>query len=136
VIAIALTLDERYNNHMDRAQAHSANARLFPHRFEMWQTNSLSTQAAAALAGCDTVEEIARLGHVHPEILPSLDEKSLQQLADLTGWPPKRRTAVDTIAASPAPGMDAEEGRKTATDVLTSLRKAGFVLAVSNRAVA
>jgi hypothetical protein len=33
-------------------------------------------------------------------------------------------------------GMDPEEARETATDVLTSLRKAGFVLAVSNRAVA
>jgi hypothetical protein len=124
---------------MERAQALSPFARrLFPFRFAAWQAQGLSARAASAVAtaGCDTAEEIARLARVYLKSLPSLDERPLQQLADLTGWPPKRRTAVDTIAASPAPGMDAEEGRKTATDVLTSLRKAGFVLAVSNRAVA
>jgi hypothetical protein len=124
---------------MERAQALSSSTdRLFPLRFAAWQAQGLSahTASAAATAGCDTAEEIARLGRVYFESLPNPGEKSLQQLADLAGWPPKRRTAVDTIAASLALGMDPQATRETATDVLTSLRKARFVLAVSNRAVA
>jgi DNA-binding IscR family transcriptional regulator len=84
------------------------------------------------MAGCDTVEEIARLGRGYFQSLSNLGGKSLQQLADLTGWPPKRRMAVDTIAT--ALGVDPQEARETASDVLTPLRKAGLVLAVSNRA--
>ena len=122
---------------MERAQALSPSARrLFPLRFAAWQAQGLSARAASAAAtvGCDTAEEIARLDRVYFERLPNLGEKSLQQLADLAGWPPKRRPAVDTIATSLALEIDPEEARETATDDLTSLRKAGFALAVSNRA--
>jgi hypothetical protein len=124
---------------MERAQALSSSAdRLFPLRFAAWQAQGLSahTASAAATAGCYTAEEIARLGRVYLKSLPILREKPLQQLADLTGWPPKRRAAVDTIPATLTLGMDPEEACETATDVLTSLRKGGFVLAVNNRAVA
>jgi hypothetical protein len=102
----------------------------------VWQERGLSARAAssAALAGCDAADEIPRLGRSYFENQPNLRSKSLAQLADLAGWPPKRRTVVDTIAAALALGMDPQEARETATDILAPLGKAGFVLAVSNRA--
>jgi DNA-directed RNA polymerase alpha subunit len=123
---------------MSKQSLSPASSRFFPKRFMGWQSHSLSVRATSALtlAGFDNTEQVAALERSYFESFRKLGEKSLAQLADLAGWPPKRRTAVDTIAASLALGMDPEEARETATDVLTSLRKAGFLLAVSNRAVA
>jgi hypothetical protein len=38
--------------------------RLFPARFVAWQRRGLSSRAASALAaaGCDSIEDVARLG--------------------------------------------------------------------------
>jgi hypothetical protein len=115
-------------------QAHSSETnRPFPKRFMGWPSQGLSARTASvrALAGCDNVEQVAAVGRSYFENFPNLREKSLARLPDLAGRSPKRRTVVDTALAL---GMDPEAARETATDVLTSHQKAGFVLTVSNRA--
>jgi hypothetical protein len=122
---------------MERATALSPSTRrLFPHRFAQWQAQGLSARAASAvaLAGCDTVEEIARLGRSHFENVPNLGEKSLAQLATLAGWPEQRRTAVDTIAQALSMAMDPQEAREAAADVMSALRCAGYALTVTPKA--
>jgi hypothetical protein len=122
---------------MERTQAHSTDARrLFPRRFEAWQTSGLSARAAAAaaLAGCDSVAEIARLGRSYFEGRPNCAEKTLAELAALAGWPPKPRTALDTIAQALSMAMDPHEAREAAADVMSSLRLDGFTLTVRPRA--
>jgi hypothetical protein len=101
----------------------------------MWKANGLGPRAAsaAALAGCDSIEEITRLGRTYFEKRPNLGPKSLAELAAIANWPPRLGTALDTIATTLAMGMDPAEAREVATDVLTSLRTAGFVLTISPR---
>ena len=57
--------------------------RLFPQRFVAWQRQGLSARAssAAALACCDTVAEIMRLGRPYFENLPNVGTKTLEELA-------------------------------------------------------
>lgn len=110
----------------------STTSKLFPKRFARWQSAGLSARAASAvsLACCDTVEEIARLGRVYFEGRPNCADKTLAELAAICGWPPKSRNAIDTIAAALSIGMPADEAHEAAADVMSALRKSGFVLAV------
>jgi hypothetical protein len=112
---------------------------LFPYRFAAWQRRGLSARAAGALAsaGCDTLEDVARLGRSYFEGRPNCAGKTLSELAALAGWPPKPRSAVDTIAQALGLAIDdPEEARETAADVLSSLRRDGFVLTTRRRAEA
>jgi hypothetical protein len=105
--------------------------RLYPHRFVAWQREGLSARAASvvALAGCNTIEEIGRLGRSYFEGRPNCAEKTLAELAALAGWAPKRATAVDAIAAALALSIpDPDETREVATDVMVALRRSGFVI--------
>ena len=106
-------------------------ARLYPHRFMRWQAHGLSARAASvvALAGCDTIDEITRLGRGYFEGRRNCAAKTLAELAVLAGWPPKVATAVDTITAALALAIDdPDETREVATDVMIALRRSGFVI--------
>jgi hypothetical protein len=85
--------------------------RLFPHRFVAWQRRSLSARAAGALAsaGCDTLEDVAYLGRSYSEGRRSCAAKTVSELAILAGWPPKPRTAIDTIVQAPGLAIDDPE---------------------------
>ena len=74
--------------------------RLFPQRFMAWRQRGLSARAAGALAsaGCDTIEDVTRLGRTYFEGTPNCASKTLAELAVLADWPAKPRTAIDTIA--------------------------------------
>lgn len=108
---------------------------LFPRRLAAWQERGLSFRAAVALAtaGCDTAEEVARLGRSYFEGRPNCGERTLAELAKLAGWPPKRRTAVDAIAGALSMAMDPDEAREAATDCLMALRRNGFVVTTSRQ---
>jgi hypothetical protein len=97
-----------------------------------WQAAGLSARAASvvSLACCDSVEEIARLGRAYFEGRPNCAAKTLAELATLAGWPPKTRTPADTIAAALTLAMDADEAHEAAADVMSALRKSGFVLTI------
>ena len=104
---------------------------LFPRRFVRWQRAGLSARAssAVALAGCDTVEEITRLGREYFEGRRNCATKTLAELAALAGWPPKVATAVDAIAAALALAIDdPDEAREAATDAVIALRRGGFFI--------
>ncbi len=114
----------------------SSNRRHFPQRFEAWQRKGLSARAAsaAALAGCDSIDQITQLGRSHFENQPNCGKRTLSELATLAGWPSKRNTAVDAITA--ALGMainDPEETREVAMDIIIALRRSGFVIAAGKR---
>jgi hypothetical protein len=117
---------------MSTQQLPSATSRLFPKRFVRWQAAGLSARAArvVSLASCDSVEEISRLGRAYFEGRPNCAAKTLAELAALAGWPPKTRTPVDAIAAALTLAMDADEAREAAADVMSALRKSGFILTV------
>ena len=114
------------------AQALSPHSnRFFPRRFMAWQHRGLSVRAAGvvALAGCDTVEEISRLGRDYFAAQPNCATKTMAELALLAGWPPRVDTAVDAIAAALSLAInDPEETREVATDVMIALRRSGFVI--------
>ena len=75
---------------------------MFSQRLVAWQRYGLSFRAAAVLAnaGCDTPEQVTQLGRSYFEGRPNCGEHTLAELAELAGWPPKRPTAVDAIAAA------------------------------------
>lgn len=104
---------------------------LYPHRFMTWRRRGLSTRAATAvaIAGCDTVEEITRLGRAYFEGRPNCAKTTLAELAAIAGWPPKFETAVGAIAAALALSMaDPEEAREAAADAIIALQRSGFVI--------
>jgi hypothetical protein len=104
---------------------------LFPHRFAAWKNRGLSSRAASAasVAGCDTAAEIALLGREHFEKMPNCSSKTLQELAVVGNWPPKRQSPVDAIAASLALAIaDPAEAREAATDAVIALRRSGYML--------
>lgn len=108
--------------------------RLYPRRFAIWQEHGLSVRAASAVAvaGCDTVADIARLGHAYFEAQPNCGAKTLAELAALSGWEPDRRTAVDAIAAALSMSINLKETRDVATDVMIALRRSGFTIIASS----
>jgi hypothetical protein len=112
-----------------------ADRRHFESRFRAWRSSGTSSRAATvlALAGCDTAEEVARLGRSHFEGLPNCADRTLAELADLAGWPPPRRTAADAIAAALAMGLGPVEAREAAADALSALRRAGFVIVAAQQ---
>lgn len=96
-----------------------------------WTARGLSARAASvvALAGCDSVEEITRLGRAYFEGRPNCARKTLAELAALAGWPPRVATAADAIAAALALAIDdPTEAHEAATDVCIALRRSGFVI--------
>jgi hypothetical protein len=111
-------------------------SRLYPRRFVSWQQRGLSARAAsaAALAGCDTIDDIAALGRARFERMPNIGAKSLAELAALAGWPAIPKTAAETIASTLEMALSPEEAREVATDVMSSLRRSGFLLTVRARA--
>jgi hypothetical protein len=111
--------------------------RLFPERLAAWRSAGLSARAAAALAtsGCDTIPQVVRLGRAYFEGRPNLGPKTLAELAKLAGWPPKRRTALDVVSSALSIGLDPEEAREAACDVMAALRRSGFVLVTARREV-
>lgn len=111
--------------------------KLFPERLAAWRSAGLSARAAAALAtsGCDTIPQVARLGRAYFEGRANLGPKTLAELAKLAGWPPKRRTALDVVSSALSIGLDPEEAREAACDVMAALRRSGFVLVTARREV-
>lgn len=111
--------------------------RLFPERLAAWRSAGLSARAAAALAtsGCDTIPQVVRLGRAYFEGRANLGPKTLAELAKLAGWPPKRRTALDVVSSALSIGLDPEEAREAACDVMVALRRSGFVLVTARREV-
>jgi hypothetical protein len=111
--------------------------RLFPERLAAWRSAGLSARAAAALAtsGCDTIPQVVRLGRAYFEGRANLGPKTLAELAKLAGWPPKRRTAMDVVSSALSIGLDPEEAREAACDVMAALRRSGFVLVTTRREV-
>jgi hypothetical protein len=111
-------------------------SRLYPRRFVAWQQRGLSARAAsaAALAGCDTIDDIAALGRARFERMPNIGAKSLAELAALAAWPAKPKGAVETIASTLEMALGPREAREVAIDVMSSLRRAGFLLTVRTRA--
>jgi hypothetical protein len=124
-------------NHMMSAQAPSPRpSQLFPQRSVTWQGLGLSVRASnvLALANCQTVDDIRRLGRSYFQGRRNCGEHTLNELAQLAGWTPKLRTPVDAIAAALSLTIrDPEEAREAAFDVLSSLRRSGFVMAASKR---
>jgi hypothetical protein len=111
--------------------------RLFPERLAAWRSAGLSARAAAALAtsGCDTIPQVVRLGRAYFEGRANIGPKTLAELAKLAGWPPKRRTALDVVSSALSIGLDPEEAREAACDVMAALRRSGFVLVTARREV-
>ena len=104
---------------------------LFPRRLDHWRHVGLSLRAASALAdaGCDSIEEVAKLGRTYFAGKPNLGKKTLQELAALVGFWPERKTVIDAVAAALAMTItDPDEARDIATDVLIALRRSGFVV--------
>lgn len=107
---------------------------LFPRRLAAWQRRGLSFRAAAVLsnAGCDTPEDVARLGRAYFQKQPNCAQKTLSELAAVGDWPENRITAVDAIAAALAMAIvEPEERHEVATDVMIALRRSGFVITAS-----
>ena len=120
---------------LERAESHrlasTQTTRPFQHRLDYWRHVGLSLRASSALAraGCDSIEEVARLGREYFAGRPNLGRKTLQELAVLAGFPPERRTVIDAVAAALSMTItDADEAREIATDVLIALRRSGFVV--------
>jgi hypothetical protein len=111
-------------------------SRLYPCRFVAWQRRGLSARAAraAALAGCDSIDDIVALGRARFEQMPNIGARSLAELAALAGWPTKPKTVIETIASTLEMTLGAEEAREAAVDVMSSLRRAGFLLVIRTRA--
>ena len=121
---------------MSSEQALPSVTRLFPKRFMRWQQAGLSVRAAAVLsnAGCDTPEQVTQLGRSYFEGRPNCGERTLAELAERAGWPPKRPTAVDAIAAALGLAIsDPEETREMAADTIIALRRSGFVIVAGQR---
>jgi hypothetical protein len=106
-------------------------APLSTDRFDHWRGRGLSLRAAVALAdaGCDSAEDVARLGPHYFAGKPNLGRKTLQELTALVGFSPARKTVIDAVAAALALTIpDLDEARDIATDVLIALRRSGFVV--------
>jgi hypothetical protein len=105
--------------------------RLFLQRRDRWRSQGLSMRASGILAraGCDAIEDVARLGRAYFETRSNCGCHTLAELAVLGGWPPKSRTMVDVIATVLRLAVaDAGEAREVAQDVALALRRAGFVV--------
>ena len=85
--------------------------RVFPHRLCCLAGRGLSARAAGALAstGCDIIEDVARLGLSYSEGRRNSAAKTMSELVIVAGWPPKPRTAIDTIAQAPGLAIDDPE---------------------------
>jgi hypothetical protein len=105
--------------------------RLFAERRALWRARGLSMRTSGILAGagCDTIDDVARLGRLYSR--PNCGTRSLTELAELAGWPAKPHTMVDVIGTVLGLAIaDATEVREVAQDVALALRRAGFVLQV------
>ena len=90
-----------------------------------WTQRGLSARAAFAVsfAGCDTVEEVTRLGRKFFASRPNCGLQTLTKSANLAGWPPYDTTTVDAIAAALALAIDdPAEAREASVDVVVALR--------------
>lgn len=113
--------------------------RHYHHRLEAWRETGLSARAAGALAlaGCDTQEDITRLGRGYFVRLSNCAAKTLAELEALAAWPAKPLTAVETITAALLLSInDHDEAREAATDALIALRRSGFVVVATRSAPA
>ena len=91
----------------------------------------MRTSGILAGAGCDTIDDVARLGRPYFEARPNCGTRSLTELAELASWPAKPHTMVDIIGTVLALAItDATEVREVAQNVALALRRAGFVLQV------
>src|SRR4051812_19777978 len=113
--------------------------RRFRPRFLAWVARGASTHAATVLAdaGCETFDDIRRLGRDYFESFRGCGKKTLQELSLLAGWQPKIDTAADAIAAALSLTIsDPDEAYEAARDAVIALTRAGFVIAVSDTAPA
>src|SRR4051812_3047234 len=97
--------------------------RNFRQRFLLWAERGLPTRAATVLAdaGCDTYDDVQRLGREYFEVFTGCGKKTFQDLAIFFGWPPKVGSAVAAIAAALALSLsDPEQARDAAEDVVIS----------------
>jgi hypothetical protein len=110
----------------------TTNAKDFGHhrRETAWRDWGLSTRAATALAtaGCETINDISRLGRNYFANHRNVGAHTLAELDNLNAWPRPRRTAVDAIAAAFQMTMSADEAREAALDALHALRRSGFAI--------
>jgi hypothetical protein len=107
---------------------------FFPQRSAPSRGLGLPARASSvlALADCQTVEDVRRLSSSYFNGRRNCGKQTLNELAQLAGWP--RRTPVDAIATALLLAIrDPEEARETALDVLSAIRRSGFVLAASKR---
>jgi hypothetical protein len=105
--------------------------RLFLQRRDLWRSQGLSVRASGVLAGagCDTIDDVARLGRSYFETRPNCAERTVAELEKIAGWPPRRRTVANVIATALALAIDnPQEAREAAVDVAIALRRAGFVV--------
>lgn len=121
-------------SHMSLTQALSlppASRPQFEARFRMWQRMGVSARAASvlALAACDTVEEVRRLGRRYFAGYDNVGPTTLSELTRLAGWKSEVTTAEDAVVAALRLAIGNKDGaRDVARDILMSLRRAGFVV--------
>ena len=112
-----------------QASLSPAMVRTFAARFTEWQRRGLSARAAGAvaLAACDSIEDVSRLGRSYFAKLPNCAEGTLNELGRLVDWAPGRKEAVDAIARTIGMAIsDPDEIRAVAQDIMVSLKLAGF----------
>jgi len=84
-------------------------------------------------SGCETIDDVRRLGREYFENFQGCGKKTLQDLAMLAGWPPRIETAADAIAAALRLTItDPEEAYEAAKDAVIGLNQAGFVVSTSS----
>ncbi len=107
--------------------------RLFAERCALWRARGLSMRTSGILAGagCDTIDDIARLGRPYFEVRPNCGTRSVTKLGELAGWPAKPHTMVDVFGDVLGLAIgDTTEVREVAQDIALALRRAGFILQV------
>jgi hypothetical protein len=103
-------------------------------RFDAWLATGLSCRASVALvrSGCDTAEDVARLGKPYFIANRKLGLKTLEEIGVVGGWVAKKASVTDVIAAALLLSIsDPEEAQEAALDVLSGLHRCGFVLSLS-----
>ena len=95
--------------------------RTFRDRYVARQAQDLPAWVADALAGIDTVGQVARLDRAYFKSRPNLGPKTLR---DLAGRSKERLAATDAIAA--ALSLSLPPARETVVNAVIALRRNGF----------